>query len=42
MTRQQMKVKYNNIREATKILVLSSGNVDKYEYLAVEEILPSD
>ena len=29
-------------REATKISTLSSGKIDKYEYLTGEEILPSD
>ena len=29
-------------REAAKISALSSGKIDKYEYLAGEEILPSD
>ena len=29
-------------REAAKISVLSSGKVDKYEYLTGEEILPSN
>ena len=29
-------------REAAKISALSSGNIDKYEYLTCEEILPSD
>ena len=42
LTRLEMKVEYNNNREATKILALSSVKIDKYEYLAVEEILPSD
>ena len=28
--------------EAVKISALSSGKVDKYEYLTGEEILPSD
>ena len=30
------------IREAANILALSSGKIDKYEYLAGEEILPYD
>ena len=34
-------IKYNN-REATKISALSSGKIDKYEYLTGEEILPSN
>ena len=29
-------------RETTKLLTLSSGKIDKYEYLTGEEILPSD
>ena len=29
-------------REAAKILALSSGKIDKHEYLIGEEILPSD
>ena len=28
--------------ESAKISVLSSGKIDKYEYLSGEEILPSD
>ena len=28
--------------EAAKISALSSGNIDKYEYLTGENILPSD
>ena len=28
--------------EAVKISALSSGKIDKYEYLTCEEILPSD
>ena len=42
LTRLKIKVEYNNNREATEILALSSVKVDKYEYLAVAEILPSD
>ena len=41
LTRLEIKVEYNNNREATEILALSSVKVDKYEYLAVAEILPS-
>ena len=34
---------YNDInREAAKISALSSGKLDKYEYLTGEEILPSN
>ena len=29
-------------REAVKISALSSGKIDKYEYLTVEEVLPSN
>ena len=35
------KVQYNINRETAKIS-LSSGKIDKYEYLTGEEILPSD
>ena len=42
LTRLEIKVEYNNNREATEILALSSVKVDKYEYLSVAEILPSD
>ena len=33
------KVQYDINREAVKISALSSGKIDKYEYLAGEEIL---
>ena len=36
------KLQYNINREATKILALSSGKIDKYECLTGEEILPSN
>ena len=36
------KLQYGINREAAKISGLSSGKIDKYEYLAGEEILPSD
>ena len=41
------QIKYENLRyninsEAAKISALSSGKIDKYEYLTGEEILPSD
>ena len=36
------KLKYNINREAAKISALSSGKIDKYEYLTVKERLPSD
>ena len=36
------KLQYDINREAAKISALSSGEIDKYEYLAGEEILPSN
>ena len=36
------KLQYDIDREAAKILALSSGKIDKYEYLTGEEILPSN
>ena len=36
------KLQYDINREAAKISALSSGKIDKYEYLTSEEILPSD
>ena len=36
------KLRDNINREAAKISVLSSGKIDKYEYLTGEEILPSN
>ena len=36
------KLQYNINREAAKICALSSGKIDKYEYLTGEEILPSN
>ena len=36
------KLKYVINREAPKISALSSGKIDKYEYLTGEEILPSN
>ena len=36
------KLQYDINREAAKISPLSSGKLDKYEYLAGEEILPSN
>ena len=36
------KLKYDINRENAKILALSSGKIDKYEYLTGEEILPSN
>ena len=34
------KLQYNINREAAKISALSSGKIDKYEYVTGEEILP--
>ena len=36
------KLQYNINREAAKISTLSSGKLHKYEYLAGEDILPSN
>ena len=36
------ELQYDINREATEISALSSGKIDKYEYLTGEEILPSD
>ena len=36
------KLQYNINREAAKISALSSGKIDKYEYLTGEDILPSN
>ena len=36
------KLQYNINREAAKISALSSGKIDKYEYLTGEEILLSN
>ena len=36
------KLQYDINREAAKMSTLSSGKIDKYEYLAGEEILLSD
>ena len=35
------KLQYDISREAAKILPLSSGKIDKFEYLIGEEISPS-
>ena len=35
-------LKFDINREAAKLSALSSGTIDKYEYLTDEEILPSD
>ena len=36
------KLQYDINREAAEISALSSGKIDKYEYLTDEEILPSN
>ena len=36
------KLQYDIKRKAAKISGLSSGKIDKYEYLTGEEILPSN
>ena len=36
------KLQYDINREVAKISALSSGKIDKYEYLTGEEILPPD
>ena len=36
------KLQYNINREAAKISAISSGKIDKYEYLTGEEVLPSN
>ena len=36
------KLQYDINREAAKISALSSGKIDKYEYLTSEDILPSN
>ena len=36
------KLQYGINREAAKIWALSSGKIDKYEYLTGEEMLPSN
>ena len=35
-------LQYDVSREAARISLLSSGKIDKYEYLMVEEMLPPD
>ena len=35
-------LQYEINRKAAKISALSSGKIDQYEYLAAEEILPSN
>ena len=36
------KLQYDIKRKATEISALSSGKIDKYEYLTGKEILPSN
>ena len=36
------KLQFDINREATKISALSSGKIDRYEYLTGEKILPSN
>ena len=36
------KLQYDINREAAKLSALSSGKIDKYDYLTGEEILPSN
>ena len=36
------KIQYDINRETAKISALSSGKIDKYEYLTGDEILPSN
>ena len=35
-------IRHDINRQATKISALSSGKIDKYEYLTGEEVLPFD
>ena len=39
---RDQKLQYDIKREASKMSGLSSGKIDKYEYLTGQEILPSD
>ena len=39
---RDIKLQYGINREAAKVSTLSSGKIDKYEYLTGEEILPPD
>ena len=41
MIRDEKQLQYIN-REAAKISALSSGKIDKYEYVTGQEILPSN
>ena len=36
------KLQYHINKEAAKISALSSGKIDRYEYITGEEMLPSD
>ena len=36
------KLQYNSNKEAAKISALSSGKIDKHEYLKGDKILPSN
>ena len=36
------KLQYDINREVAKVTALSSGKINKYEYLTAEEILPSN
>ena len=36
------KIQYDINREVAKVSALSSGKIEKYEYITGEEILPSD
>ena len=36
------KLQFDTNREAAKIFALSSGKIDKYEYLTGKAVLPSD
>ena len=36
------KLRYDIDREVAKVTALSSGKINKYEYLTAEEILPSN
>ena len=39
---KDVKLQYDINREASKISALSTGKIDKYEYLTGEKILPSN
>ena len=40
--RLEIQLQYNIKREAAKLSTFLSGKIDKFEYLTVEETLPSD